>query len=190
MNRKFLLTSIFVVGYLVSSCSGTKNKINDENTRDSMGVDLSIKPAQVGKEHRVIPFDAENVDSIIGSYHVLYKTQDNGQVVTTYPITDGKGQDTVYYACGDVILTINKDGKDILLNRKIQRDDFRAFIPEKEIVKYSLCYFSIREVIDNEITFDISFCVPDTDVCYWFELVVSDNGSIKINEIIEQESDM
>ena len=42
-----------------------------------MGVDLSIKPAQVGKEHRVIPFDAENVDSIIGSYHVLYKTQDN-----------------------------------------------------------------------------------------------------------------
>ena len=45
-------------------------------------------------------------------------------------------------------------------------------------------------MIDNEITFDISFCVPDTDVCYWFELVVSDNGSIKINEIIEQESDM
>jgi len=82
-----------------------------------MGVDLSIKPAQVGKEHRVIPFDAENVDSIIGSYHVLYKTQDNGQIVT-YPITDGKGQDTVYYACGDVILTINKDGKDILFYSK------------------------------------------------------------------------
>ena len=48
MNRKFLLTSIFVVVYLVSSCSGTKNKINDENTRDSMGVDLSIK-LQMGK---------------------------------------------------------------------------------------------------------------------------------------------
>ncbi|WP_319504365.1 DUF4738 domain-containing protein [Bacteroides graminisolvens] len=190
MNRKFLLTSIFVVVYLVSSCSGTKNKINDENTRDSMGVDLSIKPAQVGKELRVIPFETENVDSIIGSYHVLYKTQDNGQVVTTYPITDGKGQDTVYYACGDVILTINKDGKDILLNRKIQRDDFRAFIPEKEIAKYSLSNFSIREVRDNEITFDISFCIPDTDIYYPFELVVSDNGSIKINEIIEQESDM
>ena len=48
MNRKFLLTSIFVVVYLVSSCSGTKNKINDENTRDSMGVDLSIQ-LQMGK---------------------------------------------------------------------------------------------------------------------------------------------
>ena len=189
MNRKFLLTSIFVVGYLVSSCSGTKNKINDENTRDSMGVDLSIKPAQVGKELRVIPFEAENVDSIIGSYHVLYKTQDNGQIVT-YPITDGKEGNTEYYACGDVILTINKDGKDILLNRKIQRDDFRAFIPEKEIVRYSLSYFSIREARNNEIVFEISFCVPDTDVCYWFELIVSDNGDVKINEIIVEESDM
>ena len=43
---------------------------------------------------------------------------------------------------------------------------------------------------DNEITFDISFCIPDTDIYYPFELVVSDNGSIKNNEIIEQESDM
>ena len=189
MNRKFLLTSIFVVVYLVSSCSGTKNKINDENTKDSMGVDLSIKPAQVGKELRVIPFEAKNVDSIIGSYHVLYKTQDNGQIVT-YPITDGKEGNTEYYACGDVILTINKDGKDILLNRKIQRDDFRAFIPEKEIVRYSLSYFSIREARNNEIVFEISFCVPDTDVCYWFELIVLDNGDVKINEIIVEESDM
>ena len=48
MNRKFLLTSIFVVVYLVSSCRGTKNKINDENTKDSMGVDLSIQ-LQMGK---------------------------------------------------------------------------------------------------------------------------------------------
>jgi hypothetical protein len=85
---------------------------------------------------------------------------------------------------------INKDGKDILLNRKIQQDDFRAFIPEKEIVRYSLSYFSIREARNNEIVFEISFCVPDTDVCYWFELIVSDNGDVKINEIIVEESDM
>ena len=190
MSRKYLFALIFVVGYLLSSCNETKNKINDENTRDTIGVDLSIKPAKVERKHKVIPFDSVNVDSIVGNYHVLYKTQDNGRVVTKYRIIDGKGKDTVYYANGDVVLTINKDGKDILLNRKIQRDDFRAFIPEKEIAKYSLSNFSIREVRDNEITFDISFCIPDTDIYYPFELVVSDNGSIKINEIIEQESDM
>ena len=58
------------------------------------------------RKHKVIPFDSVNVDSIVGNYHVLYKTQDNGQVVT-YPIIDGKGKDTVYYACRDMILTIN-----------------------------------------------------------------------------------
>ena len=189
MSRKYLFALIFVVGYLLSSCNETKNKINDENTRDTIGVDLSIKPAKVERKHKVIPFDSVNVDSIVGNYHVLYKTQDNGQVVT-YPITDGKEKYTECYANGDVVLTINKDGKDILLNRKIQRDDFRAFIPEKEIVRYSLSYFSIREARNNEIVFEISFCVPDTDVCYWFELIVSDNGDVKINEIIVEESDM
>ena len=82
MSRKYLLALIFVVGYLLSSCNETKNKINDENTRDTIGVDLSIKPAKVERKHKVIPFDSVNVDSIVGNYHVLYKTQDNGQVVT------------------------------------------------------------------------------------------------------------
>ncbi|WP_081698283.1 DUF4738 domain-containing protein [Bacteroides graminisolvens] len=190
MSRRYLFAFMLVVGYLLSSCNGTKNKINDKNTRDTISVDLSIKPGQVERKHKVIPFESVNVDSIIGRYHVLYKTQDNGQVVTKYPIIDGKGKDTVYYACRDMILTINKDGKDILLNRKIQQDDFRAFIPEKEIVRYSLSYFSIREARNNEIVFEISFCVPDTDVCYWFELIVLDNGDVKINEIIVEESDM
>ena len=190
MSRKYLLALIFVVGYLLSSCNETKNKINDKNTRDTISVDLSIKPGQVERKHKVIPFDSVNVDSIVGNYHVLYKTQDNGRVVTKYRIIDGKGKDTVYYANGDVVLTINKDGKDILLNKKIQRNDFRTFIPEKEIVNYILSNFSIREVKDNEIAFDISFCIPDTDIYYPFEFIVSDNGSIIINEIIVEESDM
>jgi len=31
MSRKYLFALIFVVEYLLSSCNGTKNKINDEN---------------------------------------------------------------------------------------------------------------------------------------------------------------
>jgi hypothetical protein len=190
MNRKYLLILILAVGYLLSSCNGTKNKINDEKVKDSIGVDLSVKPTQVERKHKVIHFESINADSIIGSYRVLYKTQDNGQIVTTYPITDGKGKDTVCYASQDVILTINKDGKNIILNRKIQRDDFRSFIPKNEISKYCISNFKITDVTTTEIKFSINFCVPDTDVCYWFELIVSDNGNVKINEVIEKESDM
>lgn len=190
MNRKYLFTLMFIVGYLLLSCNGTKNKINDEKVRDSIGVDLSVKPTQVERKHKVIHFESVNVDSIVGSYRVLYKTHDNGQIVTTYPITDGKGKDTVCYASQDIILTINKDGKDIILNRKIQRDDFRSFIPKNEISKYCISNFKITDITTKGIKFSINFCVPDTDVCYWFELIVSDNGNVKINEVIEKESDM
>lgn len=136
MNRKYLFTIMLIVGHLLSSCNGTKNKINNDKVRDSIGVDFSAQSTQVKKRHKVIHSEAINIDSIIGSYHVLYKTQDNGQIVTTYPITDGKGKDTVCYASQDLILTINKDGKNILLNRKIQLDDFRSFIPKNERHKY------------------------------------------------------
>lgn len=191
MNRKYLFTLMLTVGYLLlSSCNGTKNKINNEKARDSIDVDLSVKSTQVERKHKVIPFEVINVDSVIGSYHILYKTQDNGQIVTTYPITDGKGKDTVCYASQDVLLTINKDGKNIILNRKIQRDDFRFFIPKNEISKYCISNFKITDVTSTEIKFSINFCVPDTDVCYWFELIVSDNGNVKINEVVEKESDM
>ena len=190
MNRKYLLTLMFMVGYLLSSCNGTKNKINDEKVRDSIGVDLSVKPTQVERKHKDIHFESLSVDSIVGSYRILYKMQDNGQIVNTYPITDEKGKDTIYYASQDVILTINKDGKDIILNRKIQRDDFRSFIPKNEISKYCISNFKITDVTTTGIKFSINFCVPDTDICYWFEWIVSDNGHIKINEVIEKESDM
>lgn len=191
MNRRYLFTLMLIIGYLLlSSCNGTKNKINDEKVKDSISVDLSAKPSQVEKNHKVMPFEYVNVDSVIGNYRVLYKTQDNGQIVTTYPITDGKGKDTVCYATSDIILTINKNGKNIISNRKILRDDFRSFIPEKEISNYRISNFSIKEVKNNEIVFDMSFCIPETDICYQFELIVSDNDNIKINEVIEKESDM
>lgn len=190
MNNKHLFTFILMVGYLLSSCNGRKDKINNEKARDSISVDLSFKTSQVERKNKVIHFESINIDSIVGSYHILYKMQDNGQLVTTYPITDGKGKDTVYYASQDIILTINKDGKDIILNRKIQRNDFSSFIQENEISKYCISNFEIADVTTTEIKFSINYCVPDTDVCYWFELAVSNNGNVKINEVIEKESDM
>lgn len=190
MNRKYLFTFMLIIGYLLSSCNATKNRRNDEKARDSIGVNLSVRPAQVERKHEAIHFESINVDSIIGNYRVLYKTQDNGQIITTYPITGGKGKDTVCYASQDIILTINKDGKNIILNRKIKRDDFRLFIPKNEISKYCISNFKITDVTTTEIKFSINLCVPDTDVCYWFELIVSDNSNIKINEVIEKESDL
>ena len=145
-------------------------------------IQSSSSPMQVYVQH---------LDGAIVKMNLNYPVMvlNNRSAVAVKDVTDNLKADLTWDN-SNKIATINKDGKDILLNRKIQRDDFRAFIPEKEIVRYSLSYFSIREARNNEIVFEISFCVPDTDVCYWFELIVSDNGDVKINEIIVEESDM
>ncbi|MFV0546050.1 MAG: hypothetical protein ACK5ND_07640, partial [Bacteroides sp.] len=67
--------------------------------------------------------------------------------------TYGEGDKTISSIHQDVILTVTKDGKDVVLNRKIQIDDFRPFIPENEIANYGFTSFGIKEVMINQITF-------------------------------------
>lgn len=189
MNRKYLFTSMLIVGYLFTSCNERKNKIDEAKERDTIRVDLLAKHSQEKENQNIIHFESINVDSIIGNYRVLYKTQDNGRMITTYPITDGKGKDTICYASQDIILTINKNGRDII-NRKIQRNDFRSFIPKNDISKYCISNFKIIDGTTSDIKFSINICIPETDICYWFDLMVSDNGDFKIKEVVEKESDM
>lgn len=186
MNRKYLLILILIIVYLLSSCNETKNKIIDEKVRDSVVVDLPVKSIQEEEKHEVLHFDPVNFDTIIGSYHVLYKIQDNRQIIVKkYPGYNGEEGDRVYYADQDVMLTINKDGKNILLNKKIQRDDFRSFMPKEEMSQYGICSFFIKDVTTDGVKFSINICIPDTDLCYPFELFILDSGDIKITEEIE-----
>lgn len=190
MNSKFLILWLFIVGFITISCNTHQNKTPEGKVDKSLSLSLAEKAELVESKQKIIHYDLFNEDSVVGIYHILYRSQENGRIVTTYPVTDGKGKDTICYACQDVVLTITKNGKDILLNRKIQRDDFATFIPKNEISNYSLSNFSIKEVRNNETVFYISFCIPETDICYLFELIVSDNGSFKIKEELEKESDM
>lgn len=191
MKKNNLLLWMFILGYIASSCSGAKNKKNDyKTTNDSIGVFYNANPKKKECIRHVIHYERLACDSIIGNYHILFKTIENGQVVTTYPVTDGKGRDTVYYASQDVILSIRKGGNDIVSRKTIQLNDFKTFIPKEEISKFNLSNFSIKEVRDNEIAFDLSFCIPETDIYYPFELIIFDNGNFKITEIVEDESEM
>lgn len=84
----------------------------------------------------------------------------------THLDTDGEGDKTISYVDQDVVLTVTKDGKNVILNRKIQIDDFRSFIPENEIVNYGFTSFGIKEVMINQITFYLNYCIPESDICY------------------------
>lgn len=190
MDKKYLFIWMFIIGFIASSCNEIKNKTNEGKMADSVSTNRSMKVTKEDGKRKVIHYDKFNMDSIIGSYHVSYRSQENREMVTTHPITGGKGKDTVSFYCQDVFLKINKEGKGIILDRKIQRNDFKLFIPENEISNYTLSNFSIKEVRNNEIVFDISFFIPESDIYYSFELTVLDNGNLKINEVLEEESDM
>jgi len=194
MRKKIDYLFILFLSILLLSCNNSKSHLQ-QSTNDSIKASNNnrndtIVTSLKNNKSKIYHFDTVEADTIIGDYHIFYKIQDDNQVIATYPIIDGKGQDTAYYANREVVLTISKEGKSILLNRKIKRKDFSSYIPKNEISKYCISYFRIVSVNPNEIKLSISFCVPDTDVCYWFELYITNDGKITIKEIVEEESDM
>ena len=191
MNRKYLCLSILILGYLSSFCNNRKSESIGNKADNSITINTTaVDSVPVEKKHKIYHLETISVDSIVGNYHLSYKTQDDNQIIITYPITDGKGNDTVCYANREVILTISKDGKSILSNRKIKRADFSLYIPKSEIYKYCISNFKVTDATSDKIKFSINFCVPDSDICYWFELTITNDGNVKIKEIIEKESDM
>jgi hypothetical protein len=120
---------------------------------------------------------------------VSYVIQDNNDIIKTFPITDGKGLDTIYYAGREIILDIKYLQKNILRD-VINRYFFSSYIPKEEIEKYSISYFNLDRIDNNEkIFFTISLCVPETDICYWFELSVSNKGDIEIQDTTSDEDE-
>lgn len=128
-------------------------------------------------------------DTTVKNCHISYIIQDNDEVITTYPVTDGKGLDTVYYAGREIILDIKYSNGEFL-NKKINKAFFASYIPNKEMQKYSISYFNLDNVDNNErIVFSISLCIPETDICYWFELYVASKENIKIENVTSDEED-
>ena len=147
----------------------------------------TTKQEQSLRKKEVISSDPIRKDTSINKYHISYYIQDNDDIIKTFPIVYGKGSDTVYYAEREVLLNIEYL-KDNILHKKINKDFFKSYIPKEEIGKYHISYFNLDSVNKNEtIFFNIVLCMPDTDMCYWFELSISNKGDIEIEEIYEDE---
>ena len=183
---KYLFALIPLFGYILTSCNSRETKIADIKIKKSVIKEMTIKPTNTKKNSRIIKLDEGNNDTIIGEYRIFYKKVDNNEIIKI----GREDKDTLYYANQEIFLTIKNGSENIVFNRKIQRNDFSSFIPKSEINNYYMSNFSINKVSLETLSFLINFCVPDTDNCYFFELIVRNDGNIKINEIIEKESDM
>ncbi|MDR1592542.1 MAG: DUF4738 domain-containing protein [Prevotellaceae bacterium] len=176
---------------ILFACNSPKKNNLQEETNNPTDTSSVVKNDTVSlSEKTVHHFEVVTVDTVIGDYRIVYQHQNDNQIVATYLITDGKGKDTVYYANQEILLNIYKENTSVLSNRKIKRENFFSYIPQNEITKYCLTYFQPENVSSDNIVFSISFCIPDTDVCYWFELTVNTNGQIQIKELEDDEGDM
>ena len=178
--------SLYIVVFILTLTSC--NNLGDKRTGSNDAITSSeiidtLKQEQSFFKKKVFTTNSIKRDTLVNNYDISYIIQDNEDIIQTFPIIDGKGLDTLYHAGKEVILDIKYSKEDILY-KKIGRDFFNSYIPEEEIEQYSISYFSLGKVDNSEkIFFTISLCHPDTDICYWFELSVSNKGNIEIKDI-------
>ena len=200
-TRYFYLISLLVV---IVSCNNLgKKQAHSENNVSVKKVDTLkadgnvekidtptiniVKERSMQKKERHA-FEGEKQDTVINNIHISYTIQDNDEIITTTYRT-GK-LDTLFYPGTEVILDVKYPQEDVVY-KKIDRTFFASYIPSTEMTKYSVSYFKLVGVNNNELIFSISLCMPDSDVCYWFDLYVTNTDDIKIKEIIEDyDSDM
>lgn len=182
MKKICLYLVIFILTLTSCNNSGAKRTRKNSDTIVSSEIIDTLKQEQSFLKKKVITEESIKRDTTVNNYDISYIIQDNDDVIKTFPITDGKGLDTVYYAGREIVLDI-KYSKENILYKKISRDFFKSYIPKEEIEKYSITNFSLDK-IDNsgKIFFTLNLCVPDTDNCYWFELSVSNKGNIEIKD--------
>lgn len=181
-----------ILFFTLTSCNGlgVEKKTNNSNVFVSSEIINTSKQELSFAPKKVFHSNSINQDTIVSNYHISYIIQDSDDVIMTYPITDGKGLDTVCYAGKEIVLNI-KYLENNILHKKINKYFFSSYIPKKEMEKFSISYFNIDKVDNGKIIFFIiSLCIPETDICYWFELSVSNKGDIGINTILDEEEDM
>ena len=199
--RYFYLISLLVV---IVSCNnlGKKQAHSENNVSvkkvDTLKADVTVKnidtsEVNIVQERSMLKkkmYASETIkrDTVINNIHISYTIQDNDEIITTTYRT-GK-LDTLFYPGTEVILDVKYPQEDVVY-KKIDRTFFALYIPRTEMTKYSVSYFKLVRVNNNELIFSVSLCMPDSDVCYWFELFVTNTDDIKIKEIIEDyDSDM
>lgn len=185
---KSLFLTLFIVVLLIigQSCNnqspGIAQSIISKDTLETMVKKNKSKPCE-----KIYLYDSKTVDTIMEGYHISYVSRDNDSVVIS-SVANEKGVDTSYYACRDIILTIKHehDSSHVV----ITRSRFAPFIPKEELDKYYINKFNIESVGNTGVTFYSNVCIPETDLCYFFQILISSKGNVQITDITPEEDEL
>ena len=171
-----LLLGIFA---LFSVCHKESAKRN-QDLKKNMGIHTFYSNQEFHKIKKYI-YPIEIVDSIIGDYQISYKYLINANELIPSSYTIEQTGDTLYYAETDILLCLKKNDV-IYFSKKISKTDFCPFLEKKDIPRYSINKMLIEEIKNDSVSLFVNLCIPDTDICYDFIVIIRDDGSMNIKE--------
>jgi hypothetical protein len=192
--KRSIYSTLLCVGFILSSCNqGNKNSLRIIEKDIISKRDSDLKKDSIDNKSKnknnIVHFSPIKVDTIIGDIHISYLIQDNENIISTTSYDDKGNISITSFADRSVFISLRKNNKNILLNKEIKKTDFVSIIPRKEINKYKLSSFQITKIDNEEVTFFVNYCVPDTDDCYALNLVISNDGAFTVKQIDESVED-
>jgi len=172
------------------ACQPSKHKTAKAVASDSPSA-KGVACERLEGNRQLVHNETYHCDTTIDDIHIVYTLQENGDTVCSYPYVERitfdsayMERDTVYYAVQTCIFSI-EDSRGIILHRSIDRDFFAAFIPRSDLPYYILHSVRLQryDSAERKMYFEVMLCVPDTDICYSFLLIVSAQGLVVQEEL-------
>ncbi|MFV0598955.1 hypothetical protein SDC9_15788 [bioreactor metagenome] len=136
-------------------------------------------------KQRIISLKTVTFDTIINDYNINYSITDNKDKIKTF----FKNSDTTFYYDRTLILNLKYKNRDILHNKEFNKINFDSYFPhnDDDINMYCIQSLGIDKINKDYISFIVTLCIPDTDIYYDFPLIVYNDSSIVIKEVLEDE---
>lgn len=183
MKNYFSYFLFGVLCFVQLSCknksSDVKHTIDTVYVIDSMFKDIDF--VKLPSNVMVWRHNIEKVDTVIQGYSILFLLKDDGSFI----FVEKNKYKAVIALEREVILKIENKPIGMNVNKIIQKSDFSEYIPKEELKKYILQSFWIKVANSQGVVLYINFCLPDTDICYMFELHFNNKGEMKIIPIDE-----
>lgn len=122
------------------------------------------------------------VDTVIGKYAINYYSSDVKELILQEVQYENGMIDTISFPCRNITLSV-KYGTDLLFQKEFSRNDFSDFFSPNDLKDFAIHRLWFCGIKNGKLFFKINLCVPDSDACVDFEIVIDENGDCDIDEI-------
>lgn len=181
-NTVRILAILFLSPYLFFSCTHKREELKQEG-------DLKQKEVQDHILESTVKIDTSFTYN--DSYYALILTKLPSALVDEFvkPNSNTANDNLILPWRDNVInLKINKDNKSFLYT-EIKKSFFKQIIPSDFLEKAIIEGVWFESFDKNGISFSITVCKPDTDICYFIGLIVDYTGKISLENRTDDDNE-